>query len=81
MAAVIVAAHGNRDRKHGGMTLDPDEVDQIMRRTATNVPCPETEPFVYPEPASEGLDATCVGTPDFNGFYGDGIVNAFAASR
>jgi hypothetical protein len=27
------------------------------------------------------LDATCVGTPAFNGFYGDGIVNALAASK
>ena len=28
-----------------------------------------------------GFDATCVGTPAFNGFYGDGIVNALAASK
>ena len=80
VAAVIVAAHGKSDRQHGGLTLDPDRVERIMRRTATNVPCPASEPFVYPEPASAGLDATCVGSPGFNGFYGDGIVNAFAAS-
>ena len=27
------------------------------------------------------FDATCEGTPAFNGFYGDGIVNALAASK
>ena len=33
-------------------------------------------------PSNPGVfDATCVGTPAFNGFYGDGIVNALAASK
>jgi hypothetical protein len=33
-------------------------------------------------PSNPGTyDATCVGTPEFNGFYGDGIVNALAASK
>jgi lantibiotic leader peptide-processing serine protease len=81
VAAVIVAANGRRDRAHGGLTLDPSRVERILRRTATNTPCPPGDPFTYPEPASAGIEATCEGGRGFNGFYGDGIVNAFAASQ
>jgi subtilisin family serine protease len=80
VAAIIVAQIGRRDRAHGGLTADPDRVERILRRTATDTPCPAQEPFVYPD-APGTFDATCVGTPAFNGFYGDGIVNAAAASR
>jgi hypothetical protein len=38
------------------------------------------EPFVYPD-APGAFDAVCEGTPQFNGFYGDGIVNALAATK
>ena len=66
------------------MTLNPDKVEQVLRRTATDTPCPAQEPFHYPnddlDPPDQ-LDATCVGTPAFNGFYGDGIVSALAASK
>ena len=59
VAALIVAEKGRR----------------LLRKTATDTPCPAQEPFVYP--GFEGqFDATCEGTPDLNGFYGDGIVNA-----
>ncbi|MEA2288368.1 MAG: lantibiotic leader peptide-processing serine protease [Solirubrobacteraceae bacterium] len=79
VAALIVAQNGRPDRADGGVTMDPDRVERILRRTATDTPCPAQQPFVYPEPASAGLDATCVGDADFNGFYGDGVVNALAA--
>ena len=83
VAALIVAERGRRDPANGGLTMDPSEVGRILRSTATDTPCPAQEPFVYPDPASRaaGLQATCVGSPDFNGFYGDGIVNALAAVR
>jgi lantibiotic leader peptide-processing serine protease len=83
VAALIVAERGRRDRANGGLTMDPSDVGRILRSTATDTPCPAQEPFVYPDPASRaaGLQATCVGSPDFNGFYGDGIVNALAAVR
>jgi hypothetical protein len=62
------------------VTLSPDKVEQVLRRTATDTPCPAQEPFGYP--SNPGVfDATRVGTPAFNGFYGDGIVNALAASK
>jgi subtilisin family serine protease len=80
VAAIIVAEKGKRDSSHGGLTMDPDKVERILRRTATDTPCPAQEPFVYPD-APGAFDATCEGTPAFNGFYGDGVVNALAASR
>jgi len=80
VAALIVAEKGKRDRRTGGLTLDPDKTERLLRKTATDTPCPAQEPFVYP--SNPGVfDATCVGTPSFNGFYGDGIVNALAASK
>jgi lantibiotic leader peptide-processing serine protease len=80
VAAIIVAEHGRRDRRHGGLTMDPDRVAKILRATATDTPCPPQEPFVYPFDKADPFTATCVGTPEFNGFYGDGIVNAERAS-
>ncbi|HEY0345543.1 MAG TPA: S8 family serine peptidase [Solirubrobacteraceae bacterium] len=81
VAAIIVAQRGRRDAARGGLTLAPDTVERILRRTATDTPCPAQEPFTYPDDPSHALDAVCEGTPAFNGFYGDGIVNALAASR
>jgi lantibiotic leader peptide-processing serine protease len=79
VAALIIAQRGRRDRVHGGLTLDPDTVERVLKRTATDTPCPAQNPFVYPD--LPGVEATCVGSPDFNGFYGEGIVNALAAVR
>jgi lantibiotic leader peptide-processing serine protease len=82
VAALIVAQRGQPDRARGGLTLAPDKVTQILRKTATDTPCPAQEPFVYPfeaNAAQRAFDATCEGNAQFNGFYGDGIVNAAAA--
>jgi subtilisin family serine protease len=83
VAAIIVAQRGRRDAARGGLRLAPATVERILRRTATDTPCPAQEPFVYPAdiPNVPPLEARCEGTPSFNGFYGDGIVNALAASR
>jgi subtilisin family serine protease len=81
VAAIIVAEKGKRDSAHGGLTLAPDKVEQILRRTATDTPCPAQEPFTYPDNPPGVPPAFCEGTPAFNGFYGDGIVNALAASK
>jgi subtilisin family serine protease len=80
VAAIIVAENGKRDARTGGLTMDPDKVERVLRRTATDTPCPTPSLFVYPF-APGTYDATCEGTPAFNGFYGDGIVNALAASK
>jgi subtilisin family serine protease len=85
VAALIVAEFGKRDRHNGGLTLDPDKTERILKRTATDTPCPPGSPgtpFHYPDPDLPAeFDAVCDGTPAFNGFYGEGIVNAARAVR
>ena len=81
VAALIVAEKGGRDSARGGLTMDPDKVERVLRRTATDTPCPAAGAVRVPEQSRALFDATCVGTPAFNGFYGDGIVNALAASK
>jgi subtilisin family serine protease len=75
VAALAVAQYGRRDPRNGGLTLDPARVEQLLLGTAVDTPCPAQNPFVYP-----GLrpvyTAFCEGTPQRNGFYGDGVVNA-----
>jgi subtilisin family serine protease len=79
VAALVVAENGRRDPKHGGLTLKPAKVERILRDQATDTACPEPRLFDYPEPNSgDQYTAYCEGTPDRNGFYGDGIVDAAA---
>jgi lantibiotic leader peptide-processing serine protease len=80
VAALIVAEYGKKDRRHGGLKLNPDKVERILRRTATDTACPEPRLYDYPEPASgDQYTAFCDGPPQDNGFYGDGIVSALGA--
>jgi len=82
VAALVVAARGQRDRAHGGLTLSPDVVERVLKRTAQDHACPDPPVFTYPDPdLTPDYTAICEGTPDRNGFYGEGIVDAFAASR
>ncbi len=84
VAALIVAEYGERDRRNGGVTMRPDRVERVLRGTATDTACPAQNPFTYPwSPTAppEDYTATCEGSPRFNGFYGDGIVDALAAVR
>jgi subtilisin family serine protease len=76
VAALVVAEYGKRDRRHGGLTLDPRRVARIMRRGAVESACPAPRAFHYPEDTTGTYDATCEGPRTRNGFYGAGIVNA-----
>jgi subtilisin family serine protease len=79
VAALIISRWGRRDRFDGGLTLRPRSVESVLRRTALDVPCPDPRTYVYPaDPAIDQpeLRARCEGSPNRNGFYGDGIVNA-----
>ena len=79
VAALVVAEYGTRDKERRGLTLDPAQTESIMREQATDTPCPAQNPYVYPPPLNPAVyTARCDGTPDRNGFYGDGIVNAAA---
>lgn len=76
VAALAVAAHGTRTH-HGGFGLAPDAVRALVLGTATDHACPAGGVQSYTnEGRSAEFTATCVGTPELNGFYGEGIVNA-----
>jgi subtilisin family serine protease len=81
VAALIVSRFGTADPAHpGGLTMDPALVRERLRATAANHACPNPATVDYTivgRPAS--WNATCLGTAEYNGFYGDGIVNALAA--
>jgi subtilisin family serine protease len=82
VAALVVAARGKPDRTHGGLTLAPNAVERVMKTTARDHACPDPPVFTYPDPdLTPDHTAICEGTPDFNGFYGEGIIDAFAASK
>ncbi|HEU5152312.1 MAG TPA: S8 family serine peptidase [Iamia sp.] len=78
VAALIVGRHGTRDRR-GGLTMDPRRVERVLEGTATDTPCPAPV-YDYPD-QDDSYTAACVGTARFNGWYGDGIVDALAAVR
>ncbi|WBB55374.1 S8 family serine peptidase [Verrucosispora sp. WMMD573] len=79
VAALIVSRYGKQQGRNGyGMA--PDRVEQQLLRTAAATACPEPRLFSY---ANEGrpaeFDAYCDGSRSFNGFYGHGIIDAYAA--
>jgi hypothetical protein len=78
VAALIVSQYGHRS--HGGITLPPLFTKAYLQASATNTPCMTPNPFSYAafnRPPS--YDTFCEGTPEYNGVYGDGIVDALRA--
>jgi subtilisin family serine protease len=67
VAALIVSRYGS-PTAGGGLTLDPDRTERLLRRSATPTACPPDAP-------------TCLGTVTRNSHYGVGIVDALAAVR
>lgn len=79
VAALVVGAHGTGTTasKFG---LAPAMTRSILMDTARDHACPAGGVMSYEDVGrSAEFTATCVGTADFNGFYGDGIVNAVGA--
>jgi lantibiotic leader peptide-processing serine protease len=64
VAALIVSRYG--DLRSGDAAMRPGRVQAYLQQTATEVACP-------PDPTA------CQGGEGYNGFYGHGIVDAFAA--
>jgi len=78
VAALVVSRFGRHDAS--GLTLSPGRVEQVLTETAFHRPCPVPPLFSYADvgrPAE--FDALCQGTLEFNGFYGHGVVDAYAA--
>ena len=81
VAALVVSAHGKKDKANGGLTLKPDKVEDIMKATATKTPCPVSASRRLHRrwAGTPEFNALCVGNTNKNGFYGRGIVNALGA--
>jgi subtilisin family serine protease len=80
VAALIVSRFGQYDPAHPGMRLNPDKVEGLLYRSAAEHACPEPRLFSYANVGrSAEFDAFCAGDLNFNGFYGYGIVDAYAA--
>jgi hypothetical protein len=72
--ALIVGAHKQQKK------LSPDEAQRILEETATDHACPTPALHSYADKLrGPSFDALCVGTPQFNGFYGHGIADALRA--
>ncbi|MGD9996750.1 MAG: S8 family serine peptidase [Ilumatobacteraceae bacterium] len=78
VAALIVSTYGHRTW-WGGRAMNPRVVEKILLRTATDTPCPAPVITYVNEGRDATWDAPCVGTPERNSIYGEGIVNALAA--
>ena len=80
VAALIVSQYGRTDWVRGGLKMNPDAVRSKLYTSAAEHACPTPRLRSY---AQEGLpaefDARCEGGTNFNGFYGHGIVDAYAA--
>ncbi|MCF6422887.1 S8 family serine peptidase [Amycolatopsis tucumanensis] len=78
VAALIVSEYGRAGR--GGITMSPDTVQRIIEGTAAPIACPVPATVDYlDEGRDDSFTATCQGSPSFNGFYGHGAVDAYAA--
>ncbi|WP_114203098.1 S8 family serine peptidase [Janibacter anophelis] len=78
VSALIVSRYG---KVHGkaGFGLSADTVKEVLMDSARDTVCPEPRLYDYPAPIPAAYNAECVGDADFNGFYGDGIIDAQAA--
>lgn len=81
VGALIVSEFGTIDWRHkSGLTMNANAVERQLYRTAAETACPTPPLQSYVrEGRSTEFDALCVGDKEFNGFYGHGIVDAYAA--
>jgi subtilisin family serine protease len=80
VAALIVSRFGIKDNKLGGLRLFPNKTEFVLLETASEHACPNPPLRDYgPEGRPDEFDALCEGDLEFNGFYGYGIVDAYAA--
>jgi subtilisin family serine protease len=78
VAALIVSQYGRYVGRD--VRMDPDDVQRVLENTAFKRPCPTPRTVDYTdEGRDDSFTATCVGDTDFNGFYGHGNVDAWAA--
>jgi lantibiotic leader peptide-processing serine protease len=82
VAALIVGGRGHKDSKLGGLTMKPKQVEHWLVKTATNHACPDPPLITYTnEGRPDSFNALCQGTEERNNIWGEGIVDALAASK
>jgi subtilisin family serine protease len=81
VSALIVSRFGVKDPRHkGSLRLAPWKTEFILTESAAEHACPVPPLFDYlDEGRSAEFTALCEGDTEFNGFYGHGIVDAYAA--
>lgn len=73
LAALVIDAHN--------LKSDPDTVGEIIATTAVDHACPAGGVEIYTdEGRPPEYNAVCDGTTAYNGIYGEGVVNAVAAT-
>ncbi|MDG4806562.1 S8 family serine peptidase [Micromonospora sp. WMMD1120] len=81
VAALIVSRYGKAQGR-AAFGMSPKLVEQHLYRTAAEHACPEPRLQQYrDEGRDETYDAYCAGGINFNGFYGYGIIDAYAAVK
>jgi subtilisin family serine protease len=80
VAALAVSRFGERDPRHrDGLTLEPWKTELVLTKGAAEHACPVPPLYDYTIVGrSPEFNALCEGTTNFNGFYGYGIVDAYA---
>jgi lantibiotic leader peptide-processing serine protease len=80
VAALAVSRFGERDPRHrSGLRLDPWKTELVLTKGAAEHACPVPPLYDYTIVGrSPEFNALCEGTTNFNGFYGYGIVDAYA---
>lgn len=79
VVALIVSEYGKKG-SHNSFGLAPDKARKILLDSAQQRVCPTPRLQTYVnEGRSLEFDALCEGPRSFNGFYGYGIVDAYAA--
>jgi lantibiotic leader peptide-processing serine protease len=80
VAALIIQRHG-QGSPEGGFSLAPDQVAALMASTARDTPCPVAGVEDYrDEGRAAEWNAACLGSPQVNSLYGEGIVDATAVT-
>jgi subtilisin family serine protease len=81
VSALAVSRFGTKDPRHkGSLRLAPWKTEFVLTEGAAEHPCPVPPLRTYTnEGRSVEFNALCEGTTEFNGFYGYGIVDAYAA--
>ena len=81
VAALIVSQYGQQDGRNGGLTLKPDKTERVLINSAARARLPDAAAADLRRRGPRRPSSTpCArARPEFNGFYGHGIVDAYSA--